>query len=263
MKFKKNMILVVLLVAPILLTGSFKLFSQETMNIHKTDNSVLTVPLSEIEKITYGKSVQDLPILSENTVTDIDGNVYNTVKIGTQTWLQSDLKVTKFNDGTPIALIQDNKLWGKTTAAAYCWYDNKNPEPNSPYGAIYNGYAASMKTLCPKGWHVPTKEEFDVLPKSCGSMALDAARGLREVGTIHWKETTTSVTNKTGFTALPTGHRRSYGDFNFRGGSGNWWSSTIKDDSKLLFSLNILTYYNLNYLSKNWGGCVRCIKDEY
>ena len=265
MKFKKNMILVVLLVAPILFTGSFKLFSQDTMNIHKTDNTIISIPTSEIEKITYGNLE---PVPSGNTVKDIDGNVYNTVKIGTQTWMQSDLKVTKFNNGTPIALIQENKSWKETTAAAYSWYDNKMHDANSPYGAIYNGFAAEMKTLCPKGWHVSSKEEWEILTKYCGIMGVDSPRKLKEAGTAHWLKNPKSVTNETGFTALPNGYRRNHGDFNFRGESGGWWTATEKTTSlgPTLFKLTIYASNSpcaFGHFAKQHGFCVRCIKDEY
>ena len=261
MKCKKNMIFVVLLVAPILFTGSFKLFSQDTMNIHKTDNSVLTVPLSEIEKITYG-NLEAVP--SSNTVTDIDGNVYNTIKIGTQTWMQTDLKVTKFNNGSPIPLVTDNNKWNKLTSAAYSLYDNKEFDKTSPYGAFYNGFTVKSGNICPKGWHVPSKEEWDILKASCDE-GLYYGRALKEVGTLHWKENK-DATNKTGFTALPTGIRRVHGAFDWRGASGHLWSTTEQKNSKALFSLSIVSHTSFIYdafYQKNVGQCIRCIKDEY
>ncbi|NOR45808.1 MAG: hypothetical protein GQ534_09510 [Candidatus Delongbacteria bacterium] len=261
MKFKTNMILVVLLVAPILFTGSFKLFSQDTMNIHKTDNTVISIPTSEIEKITYG-NLEQIP--SANTVTDIDGNIYNMIKIGTQTWMQSDLKVTKFNNGSPIPLVTDNNEWKKLTSAGYSWYDNKEFDKSSPYGAFYNGFVVESGNICPKGWHVPSKEEWDILKASCDE-GLYYGRALKEVGTLHWKKNK-SATNKIGFTALPTGIRRSSGSFDWRETSGRWWSTTEKKNNKSLFSLSIVSHNSFIYdafATINTGQCIRCIKDEY
>lgn len=233
--------------------------SQEMMYIHKTDKSVLTIPISEIEKITYEKSSGPY---TENTVTDIDGNVYNTVKIGTQTWMQSDLKVTRFNDGTPISHITENEQWLKTTSAAFCWYNNEKPNPGNPYGAIYNGFTATTSSLCPKGWHVPSKSELEELVNFCGRTGIDAPRKLKEAGRSHWEENSESVTNETGFTALPTGRRRNYGEFTRRGNYGAWWTTTNagSDLTRMSFSENNSPAYFTN-LPKQYGLSVRCVKD--
>ena len=90
-------------------------------------------------------------------VTDVDGNVYHTKKIGTQTWMLENLKTTHYNDGslTPITFVNENSAWVGLTTSAYCWYNNDASNKNT-YGALYNWYAASNSALCPTGWHVPT-----------------------------------------------------------------------------------------------------------
>ncbi len=197
------------------------------------------------------------------TVQDVDGNTYNTVEIGTQTWMQSDLKVTKFNDGTPIAHVLESESWGSTTAPAYCWYDNESPVPSNPYGALYNGYAVSMGTLCPKGWHVPSVSELEELAKFCGPDSGDAPRKLKEAGRSHWEENPETVTNETGFTALPTGRRVVNGAFYIRGKVGHWWTNTTIE-SRLkgmsMSSSNAPVYFSIG-LSKPEGRSVRCIMD--
>ncbi len=100
--------------------------------------------------------------------------------------MQSDLKVTKYNDGTPIPYITENDQWFKATAAAYSWYNNEKPNADNPYGAIYNGFAARMSTLCPKGWHVPSISELEELTAYCGKMAADSPKKLKEAGRSHW-----------------------------------------------------------------------------
>ena len=86
---------------------------------------------------------------------DGDGNVYDTIRIGTQTWLAEDLKTTKYNNGVSIPLVTDNTQWASMSSAAFCWYEN-NPGFKENYGALYNWYAAKVYFLCPVGYRVPT-----------------------------------------------------------------------------------------------------------
>jgi len=84
------------------------------------------------------------------TVTDADGNVYQTVKIGNQIWMAENLRTTKFNDGSLIPNVTDNVAWSNTATSAYCWYNNDMVNAN-PYGALYNYYAASNPKIAPAG----------------------------------------------------------------------------------------------------------------
>ncbi len=88
------------------------------------------------------------------TVTDIDGNVYNEVTIGTQVWMVENLKTTQYNDGTAIPLVADNTAWSILTTGGYCWAYNDEATFKNTYGALYNWYTINTK-LCPTGWHVP------------------------------------------------------------------------------------------------------------
>jgi uncharacterized protein (TIGR02145 family) len=95
--------------------------------------------------------------------TDGDGNTYDTIVLGTQVWLTENLKTTKYNDGYPIPLAEENESWTSTGRPAYCWYQN-NRDYKDTYGAIYNYYAALMDDyICPVGYHVPTEEEWVTL----------------------------------------------------------------------------------------------------
>src|SRR4030042_5868846 len=85
------------------------------------------------------------------TVTDIDGNTYNTIRIGDQWWMAENLASTRYSDGTEIPLITDGEAWCVLSTPAYCWYDNNENTYKDLYGAIYNGYAAVMGNLCPSG----------------------------------------------------------------------------------------------------------------
>ena len=102
-------------------------------------------------------------------ITDVDGNSYHTVKIGTQTWMVENLKTTKFNDGSPIPLIRDSSTWKASLTPGYCFYKNDSAKNKSTYGALYNWNAVNTGRLAPKGWHVPTDAEWTVLINYVGT----------------------------------------------------------------------------------------------
>jgi hypothetical protein len=89
------------------------------------------------------------------TITDIDGNIYNTVQIGSQCWMKENLRTTKYNDGSDIEYPgSDNNSWQNNTIGAYAWCNNDISWKGS-YGAYYNWHAVSNTNgLCPLGWHV-------------------------------------------------------------------------------------------------------------
>jgi len=105
--------------------------------------------------------------ISSSIITDIDGNEYNTVVIGTQIWMKENLKTTKYNDATLITYITDTSDW-ITASEAYCWYANDSATCKATYGALYNWYAVDPssngnRNICPTGWHVPTDGEWATL----------------------------------------------------------------------------------------------------
>lgn len=97
------------------------------------------------------------------TVTDIDGNTYKAVTIGSQTWMAENLKTTKYNDGTSVPLITDFTEWFGLNTPAYCWYDNSEANNKETFGALYNWYAVETGKLCPTGWHVPSDDDWQTL----------------------------------------------------------------------------------------------------
>ncbi len=103
------------------------------------------------------------------TVTDIDGNVYNTVNIGTQLWLLENLKTTKLNDGTIIPNVTDTTSWSNLTTPGRCAYNNTtNADTINTYGLLYNWHTVNTGNLCPIGWHVPSDSEWISLTNSFG-----------------------------------------------------------------------------------------------
>ena len=120
------------------------------------------------------------PALTYGTVSDIDGNAYKTIQIGTQVWMAENLKTTRYNDEEAIPLVMSGTEWSNLTSHGFSWYLN-SPEANkNVYGALYNWYAVTSGKLCPEGWHVFTETELNTLSTYLG--------GGTEVGSL-MKET--------------------------------------------------------------------------
>ena len=196
------------------------------------------------------------------TVTDIDGNVYHTVTIGTQVWMVENLKVTHYRNGYLIPNITDGTQWGSLKTGAYCNYNNDSNNADT-YGYLYNWYAVNdSRNICPAGWHVPTDEEWETLETYLGGGTVAGGK-MKETGTEHWKSSNTGATNESGFTALPGGYRRFDGIFHYVGGYGYWWSATEHNATYAWYHYVGFSYSNLNryYYSKELGFSLRCLRD--
>ena len=204
---------------------------------------------SSIMPIVYGE------------VKDIDGNIYKTVKIGSQDWMAENLKVTKFNDGTsiPFSTKVNWKEWSNP-APAYCWYDDNETANKSIYGALYNWYAVNTSKLCPIGWHVPSDDEWNTLTTFLGGWEVAGGK-LKETGSNHWKSPNASATNETGFTALPGGMRSNTIMYNLIGESGLWWSSTDSSANSKVLGSSFGSVAKSNN-SKFRDLSIRCLKDN-
>ena len=176
-------------------SGTFGNLSAGTYNITVQDANLCT----------FSMAVTITQLANCGTVTDVDGNVYNTVTIGTQCWLQENLKTTKYKDGTSIPLVTDNSAWGSLSTPGYCWYNNDDTYKNT-YGALYNYYTVLTNNLCPSGWHVATEREWSTLVTYLGGASIAGGK-LKESGTTHWVTPNTGANNETGFIALPGGRR--------------------------------------------------------
>lgn len=178
-----------------------------------------------------------------STVIDIDGNVYHTVKIGTQVWMLENLKTTHFNDGTIIPLVRDSAEWRELTTPGYCWYNNDAKTYKNMYGALYNWYTVNTGKLAPTGWHVATDAEWTTLQNYliANGYNYDGSTSKNKVAkslaaTTNWIpgvesyigaiDDDLSKNNSTGFSALPGGWRLIADKFCDEGDYGCWWSST-------------------------------------
>ncbi|MCK4748828.1 MAG: fibrobacter succinogenes major paralogous domain-containing protein, partial [Bacteroidales bacterium] len=221
------------------------------------------------------------------TVIDFDGNVYYTVRIGEQNWMAENLKVTHFDDGTALLLVEDNAAWatGGNGDKTYCWYEN-NSESGEIFGALYpwhtamNSAASSGKNpsgiqgICPDAWHIPSDEEWKQLETFLGMSLADVEnpdwRGaneggmLKQEGTTHWNDPNSEATNSTGFSALPGGLRNYEGVFSTAGEYSHFWTATGYDNSNAW--VRNLGYDRSGvgrfYVKKDNGSSVRCVEGQ-
>jgi uncharacterized protein (TIGR02145 family) len=198
----------------------------------------------------------------DNTVTDIDGNVYHIITIGTQVWMVENLRVTRYRNGDPIPNVTDAKQWELLKSGGYCIYDN-NSANSSVYGFLYNWYAVSdTHNLAPTGWHIPTDLEWTTLTTFLGGENVAGGK-LKETDTIHWMIPNKGATNETGFTALPGGIRNFMGAFTTIRDYGGWWSSTKYETEFAYYryiTFNAINTSRFNCI-KSYGLSVRCLKD--
>jgi uncharacterized protein (TIGR02145 family) len=223
------------------------------------------------------------------SATDIDGNVYNTVRIGKQVWMTENLKTTRYSDGTPIPLVNTISAWETLTpsSSAYCWY-NDTISNKDKYGALYtwaaamngavssNSVPSGVQGVCPVGWHLPSDEEWTILTDyltfngySFNSNGINIAKAMSY--TAGWTVNQISGTvgndqagnNSSGFSALPGGSRLYNGTFNQAGYTANWWRST--ETSATLASFRYITYSNNRVYrsssNKQNGFSIRCLQN--
>lgn len=223
-------------------------------------------------------SIKFNPNVAYGTVSDINGNIYKTVTIGSQTWMAENLRTTKYTNGDTIAHFKSNEDWKNAMQGAYCDYENKTSN-SLIYGKLYNGYVAlDNRKIAPEGWHIPSLSEWNTLFAYLGDIQ-DAADKIKEIGATHWTTTTTwdkvtytnSSTNESGFTALGSGIRFNHAVFMYIDLSGYFWTSTMSEgfpSNAYHIRLNgiegivVSRYFGSgDYSFLNYGISIRCIKD--
>jgi uncharacterized protein (TIGR02145 family) len=216
-----------------------------------------------------------LDITVYRTVTDIDGNVYRTVKIGSQWWMKENLKVTRYRNGDAIPNVTDSIDWLNLTTGARCDYDNDDNNV-ATYGRLYNWCAVNdSRSIAPAGWHVPGDEEWKKLEMYLGMSQSEADnrgyRGtdeggkLKEAGTEHWVSPNTGATNVSSFSALPGGWRWFDGGFTAVGLEARFWSSSSAEIQNTIAWSRMLNCYSSNvhrnYFLANSVFSIRCVRD--
>jgi uncharacterized protein (TIGR02145 family) len=244
----------------------------------KKQKTILAFSLLAVGLIILSCSNTEV-IPKSTTVKDIDGNIYDTLKIGTQVWMVQNLKTTRYRNGDSIPNVKDAVAWSNITSGGYCNYSNEIYY-GTKYGRLYNWYAVSdTRNLAPIGWHVATDVDWTSLQdyliangynydgsnagnKIAKSLSAntDWYTGGTSVGSIGYD---LSKNNKSGFSALPGGYRINDGSFANKTYHAFWWTTTESSSTNavyiyLHFSDPSLTIYPS---SKKWGRSVRCVKD--
>ncbi|NLN95739.1 MAG: hypothetical protein GX128_06180 [Bacteroidales bacterium] len=216
--------------------------------------------VGESEMITVSVEVIEIPFTCGiSTVTDVDGNEYNTVLIGDQCWMAENLKYLPdvVGPGTGSNTIPYNYVYGYNGTDVNIAKATSN---YTTYGVLYNW--SSAMNACPTGWHLPNDTEWTELTDYLGGENIAGGK-LKETGTGHWSSPNTGATNETGFTALPGGHRSLNGEFSYVEDFGYYWSATESSTTHAWY--RDLSYYSTNVyrsnVNKDYGFSVRCVKD--
>jgi uncharacterized protein (TIGR02145 family) len=202
---------------------------------------------------------------AQQTVTDIDGNIYNTVNIGSQKWMKENLKTTHYNNGDSIGTTYPATYnYMSESTPKYQWAYNGKDSLATIYGRLYTWYAATdNRNVCPTGWHLPSYSEFKTLIDYLGG-GMVAHGKLKETGTVHWQSPNADATNESGFTGLPGGsHWESI--FLDMGICGHYWSASQQTPEwsyrLLLDSESFDETSFLNSAGPKAAWSVRCIED--
>ena len=213
------------------------------------------------EGTAYGNErsfISQLNFSCGDTISDYNGNIYLTIPIGDECWMQQNLTVSNYNDGEVIPNDLDNDEWLYATQGAVALYDSEELE--NTFGKLYNFHAVNTGKICPDGWHIPTEQEWDNVINSIGGELF--AGGSMKSRTM-WNYPNNYATNRSGFTGLPGGFRFDIRQSPNVGYYGYWWSATADGNYTA-------KGYNLSYangtIGKSTNGMVkgfscRCIKD--
>ncbi len=235
-----------------------------------------------------------IPCPGSPTVTDYDGNVYATVKIGYQCWMAENLRTTHYADGTAIPL----NVGQISSTVPYRYYPNNDSVNVKDYGYLYNYKAAisdgavnstadnnpsGKQGVCPTGWHMPSRSEwnqmFDYINGNPNGIGYKCDGSNRSFGKSlaaqeGWELNTTECSvgynqesnNLLGFNARPAGYYSNsssnhFPDFNKR---AIFWHCTYGDNGLFFIQYN---YKNIGQLSSYpstttpSGYSVRCVRD--
>jgi uncharacterized protein (TIGR02145 family) len=273
-------VFLIALVAAVFVSHSLR--AQTIMNIHQSNGTVLQLPISTIDSITYtingggtsgtmhtcGAADVHNPNLTYGIMTDQEGNVYKTIVIGTQEWMAENLNTSIYRNGDAIPTNLSDSEWSATSNGAWAYYNN-DPSYACPYGKLYNWYTCEdARGLCPLGWHVPSDAEWTLITDYLGGLSIAGGKmktyGIIEESTGFWFWPNAGATNTSGFSATPGGNRDVGGGFISYGLGVRWWSYSNSDVGPFARFLGISHDSYAAYLSddfKQRGFSVRCLRD--
>jgi len=209
----------------------------------------------------YSNQIKLTTNTASTTISDIEGNIYNTVSIGNQIWMASNLSTSRYRNGAYIPYILNSNQWAAIKRPALSFYNHDNTYETN-YGKQYNWYAViDTQGICPNGWHIPSNNEWTILSDFLGGLNVAGGK-MKATGTQYWSFPSNG-SNTSGFTGLPGGFRNVDGTFGILGYNGFWWSATEENEQKafnrsIIYTDNVLS---VGSSSKNQGFSVRCIKD--
>lgn len=258
------------------LVVNFTIFKEEYVVFEFTLNPIDTYDI-KIEMHKHNGKMEDL-----------DGNIYNTIKIGNQVWMAENLRTTKYSDGTPIKYLEDSESWRLANLGAYCY--NRTFEDTAQirrYGALYNGYAVQTGKLAPDGWHIPNSTEWlelinyliengynwdgitdkNMVAKSLASAVGWATRLSSSASFSGVVGYLPLQNNSSGFSATANGYCDEYGNLLQDWISSNWWVCTEEKDSLLKCGISydradFIGFKDVGPDPKNKGFGIRLIKNN-
>jgi len=200
---------------------------------------------------TFGQPLND-------SVVDIDGNVYHTIKIGTRIWMMENLKVTHYRNGDAIPNVIDNKQWIELQTGAYCFYNNDTNRIRL-FGMLYNWFAVNdSRNIAPQGYHVATFDDWYDLIKHHGADSLEIKKPIKNV----------IIKDTTDLYLVPGGYRAYEGFYLNRNQNGFWWLPPSKLGEIAccgIFGSMRFDFKNLLFDSEPWlqfwGMSILCVKD--
>jgi uncharacterized protein (TIGR02145 family) len=202
-------------------------------------------------------------------LTDINGQSYKTVVIGSQTWMAENLNVDRFRNGDLIPEAKTDEEWrlaGENKQPAWC-YLNNDPSNAQKYGKLYNWYAATdSRGIAPIGWHTPLNRDIEIIIQFCQESTLSCLKS-----NDGWEDIPEEIghkeinSNSSGFSAVPSGERTVQLGFGAEGFGCNFWSSNEFNLtlawSLALFNEEVPKEISLGFTKKSDGYSIRCIKD--
>jgi uncharacterized protein (TIGR02145 family) len=202
---------------------------------------------------------------------DEDGNIYNTIKIGAQIWMAENLRTTKYNDGSPIQLLETNKEW-TYNVSGYCWFFNHKEKLVDKSVVLYNWNAVNTGKLAPNGWHIPSADEWEELINFLGGKS-EAGYKMKASGTGLWGNYSVKSDNSSNFSAIPNPSRKTYNYNREHFDAQNsydtspfsrWWTSTRYNNEEAWSVIISSRSNSVIFSSKEFetGLSIRCIKDK-
>jgi uncharacterized protein (TIGR02145 family) len=233
------------------------------------------LPVFGIVALCFSSCTEDDDLPLSNEVVDVDGNVYQTVVIGSQEWMTENLRTSHFANNDPIPHVPAIQDWVALGSSGFCWLYNNGSFNEIPHGKLYNWFAVNdSRNVCPTGWHVPTAADWDLLSYHLGGANVAGgplkATGTLQDGTGHWNTPNEDATNQTGFNGIASGTRGFYSEFVTleesyfgKGAIAMYWASSSVNAENA--SYRSLSYGNGRVFTeqalKTWGMSIRCVKD--